>query len=329
MRCLRKLLAFCAVTIFFTGVTSALAADAPAKRADRSAGDAVCTKCHDQSWDKPILAMYQTKHGTKADPRTPGCQTCHGASEKHLESPANPADIRFTAKSTNTIRERSDTCLGCHRADANRSHWEGSTHMVRELTCASCHTVHAAKDPVLFKATQFEVCFQCHKEQRSRQNLPSRHAVIEGKIGCADCHNPHGSVGPRLMKRDSIVETCYQCHMEKRGPFVHNHQPVNEDCTNCHNPHGTVTESMLKVRPPFLCHQCHTPHGGFVPQLLGAQIFSPATTVGPVPCTSTSCAVGKSTTNLTQARGCLNCHTQVHGSNNPSATNPTPQFFLR
>ena len=120
------------------------------------------------------------------------------------------------------------------------------------------------------------------------------------------------------MKKDSVVDTCYQCHAEKRGPFVHNHQPVTEDCTLCHNPHGTVTENMLKVRAPFLCHQCHTPHGGFVPQLLGAQVTAPTVN-----------AVGKSTTNLTQGRSCLNCHTQVHGSNNPSTVNPTPQFMLR
>ena len=40
-------------------------------------------------------------------------------------------------------------------------------------------------------------------------------------------------------------------------------------------------------------------------------------------------ALGKGTTNVTQGRACLNCHTEVHGSNNPSATNPTPQFMLR
>jgi predicted CXXCH cytochrome family protein len=93
---------------------------------------------------------------------------------------------------------------------------------------------------------------------------------------------------------------------------------VADDCSNCHNPHGTVVESMLKVRAPFLCHQCHTPHGGFIPQLKGAQATPPADNMS-----------GKSTTNLTQGRGCLNCHTQVHGTNNPSTANPTPQFNLR
>jgi predicted CXXCH cytochrome family protein len=99
---------------------------------------------------------------------------------------------------------------------------------------------------------------------------------------------------------------------------VHSHEPVNEDCTICHNPHGTVADSMLKVRPPFLCHQCHTPHGGFVAQLRG----QPGVVVG-------ATTGGKSGVNFTQGRGCLNCHTQIHGGNNPAFTNPTPQFMLR
>jgi DmsE family decaheme c-type cytochrome len=139
-------------------------------------------------------------------------------------------------------------------------------------------------------------------------------------MGCSDCHNPHGSIGPKLMKRDSINDTCYTCHMEKRGPFVHNHEPVTENCANCHNPHGTTAENMLKARPPFLCHQCHTPHGGQVAQMPGQG--QPSSIIGPT-------SSGKNGINYTMARGCVNCHTQVHGSNNPSATNPTPQFMFR
>ena len=243
-----------------------------------------------------------------------------------MQSPSNSPDLTFTAKSKNSASDKSAACLGCHKGDSKRSHWAGSTHDKNDVACASCHTVHAAKDKVLAKATQFEVCFTCHKEQRAQLQRPSRHAVIEGKVACSDCHNPHGSVGPKLVKRDSVVETCYQCHMEKRGPFVHNHEPVNEDCGNCHSPHGTVVENLLKVRPPFLCHQCHTPHGGFIPQTIGAQITSPGTTVS-TPAVSTG--AGKGGVNVSQGRACMNCHTQVHGSNNPTATNPTPQFMLR
>lgn len=289
-------------------------------------GDAKCTECHDEGDGPKILHIGKTKHGTLADGRTPTCTSCHGDSTGHLkESPTTKIrpkpDVVFNAKGGTTAEAQSATCIACHKSDSKRTHWAGSTHQSRDVSCTNCHSMHVAKDKVLSKSTEFEVCFACHKAQRAEVSRPSRHPVLEGKVACSDCHNTHGSVGPKLMKRDSVVDTCYQCHAEKRGPFVHNHQPVSEDCSYCHNPHGTVVESMLKVRAPFLCHQCHTPHGGFIPQVIGAQV------PGLKP--STSAGLGKGTTNVTQGRSCLNCHTEVHGSNNPSATNPTPQFMLR
>ena len=286
-------------------------------------GDAQCTRCHDAEDNPQLLDIGKTRHGTQADGRTPTCTSCHGASETHVNKPASATerpkpDRTFTRTSVTPIAERNEACMSCHRRDSARSHWEGSAHQARDVACSSCHQIHTQHDRVREKRTQPEVCFACHKEQRAQINRPSRHPIPEGKVVCSDCHNPHGSIGPKLVKRDSINDTCYACHMEKRGPFVHNHEPVQEDCMNCHNPHGTVTENLLKARAPFLCHQCHTPHGPNVPQLLGQQVvpFTNATT-------------GKNAINVTMARGCLNCHTEVHGSNNPSTTNPTPQFRLR
>jgi DmsE family decaheme c-type cytochrome len=214
--------------------------------------------------------------------------------------------------------DKNAVCLTCHAGGSKRTHWEGSTHQARGNACTSCHTMHTT-DKVLTKITQPEVCFACHKQQRIDANRTFRHPILEGKVACSDCHNPHGSIGRALMKRDSVVETCYQCHAEKRGPFVHQHDPVTEDCSICHNPHGTVADSMLKMRPPFLCHSCHTPHGGVIPALRGQG----GVTVAP------GAITGKNTITLTQGRGCLNCHTQIHGGNNPSFTSPTPQFMLR
>src|SRR5204862_2305370 len=122
------------------------------------------------------------------------------------------------------------------------------------------------------KIAQAEVCVTCHKVQREQVNRPSRHPIWEGKILCSDCHNPHGSAGEKLLVRDNVNETCYQCHMEKRGPFVRNHEPVQENCALCHNPHGSTLPNLLKVRSPFLCQQCHEPtsHRGTVANLNGA-----------------------------------------------------------
>jgi len=311
----------------------ALAQDPPAMSGNpasqaRVAEDAKCTSCHNESWRKPVLAIYQTRHGTVADGRTPACTTCHGPSEKHMGDPggAHP-DRVFDPHSPNAspVEVANGQCLTCHKSDAKRSHWDGSIHQARGVACASCHAVHSAHDKVRDKVTQPEVCFTCHKEQRTQINKPSHHPIPEGKMSCSDCHNPHGSVGPKLMKRDSVNDTCYTCHMEKRGPFVHNHQPVSEDCGNCHNPHGTTAENMLKARPPFLCHQCHTPHGGQVGQVVGQGQTQPFAG-SPLLSGTTS---GKSGINYFMARGCTNCHTQVHGTNNPSTTNPTPQFLFR
>jgi len=278
-------------------------------------GPEVCKNCHEDR----VASYAKSVHGQKGNLRGPAnageCSTCHGDATEHVKAGGGRGvgGIKNPAGKLASADERSATCLNCHKADNNRSHWEGSTHQTREVACASCHTVHSP-DKVRSKITQFEVCFNCHKDKRAELNRPSRHAVLEGKVACSDCHNPHGSVGPKLMKRDSVVDTCYQCHMEKRGPFVHSHEPVSEDCSNCHNPHGTVAESMLKVRPPILCHQCHTPHGGNYLAIPG----NPGGSLS-----------GKGGINYTAGRGCLNCHTQIHGSNNPAFTNPPAQFMLR
>lgn len=294
----------------------------------RTSRDAVCTRCHDENEIKPVLSIYQTKHGVKADLRTPSCQSCHGESEKHLKGDPSQKgraapDILFGNKKGSSgsylptdATLQNNACLTCHNKDAKRSHWEGSTHQSRDVACASCHEVHNAHDKVRDKRSQPEVCFTCHKEQRAQINKPSHHPIPEGKMGCSDCHNPHGSVGPKLMKRDTVNDTCYTCHMEKRGPFVHNHEPVAEDCSTCHNPHGTTAESMLKMRPPFLCNSCHTPHAPIQPSLAGQ-----AAAQGTISWLNS--------TTFTQGRGCLNCHTQVHGSNNPSSANPPSQNLFR
>jgi DmsE family decaheme c-type cytochrome len=205
----------------------------------------------------------------------------------------------FGKASTTPMEQRSQMCLTCHQG-GKRIHWQLSAHASTDVACSSCHQVHAQHDRARDKETQTEVCFACHKDVRAQIHRPSRHPIREGKVTCSDCHNPHGTAGEKMLVRDSVNDTCYACHMEKRGPFVRSHQPVQENCAICHNPHGTTNPNLLKVRPPFLCQSCHQPSSHH------AQV--PAN--GPV--------VGNPTTAqaVIMARGCVNCHTQIHGSNN-------------
>lgn len=287
-------------------------------------GDAKCTICHDDS-DNPkptmlgerpwVLAIGKTKHGTVADGRTPTCASCHGESEDHLKrkdpSIPRPAPDRIFGKTT-PAAEQDKACTSCHKG-GNHMFWEGSAHKTRGVACATCHNVHSGHDKVRDKKTQTEVCLGCHKEQRAQLNRPSHHPVLEGKMACSDCHNPHGSSGPKQLKKDSINETCYMCHTEKRGPFIHNHQPVTEDCSICHNAHGTTAANLLKQRMPLLCNNCHnnatSTHRNQLMQQLPGRVAS-----------NQSALLGS------MARGCTNCHTNIHGGNSTQNSGTVGRF---
>jgi DmsE family decaheme c-type cytochrome len=314
-----------AIGIGFAG--SMLAADPPDKQAQEDfvkaalARDAVCTKCHDENDNKPILSYYQTRHGVKADPRTPGCQTCHGASNDHVKNPRGvsprpkPDTVFGTGTGTKGVSsadEQTDVCLTCHKS-GNRAYWSGSTHQFRDLVCSNCHVIHTPNDRVLAKVTQSEVCFACHKTQRAQIHLISTHPILVGKVACSDCHNAHGSTAPKLMVKDTTNETCYTCHAEKRGPFLWEHSSVVDDCTNCHTPHGSTKPALLKARVPWLCQDCHSgDHGAAINS--GANLpGGNATTVnGQLPLGNQSPRA------QTNARACLNCHVLIHGSNHPA-----------
>jgi DmsE family decaheme c-type cytochrome len=286
-------------------------AAASSEYADADAED--CMDCHDQDAKYPVLPILATPHGVKADSRTPlasehECQRCHGGSAAHMDDETKPVEIAFGPDAP--VGPQNDTCLGCHQ-DGRRMTWAGSRHDLQNVACASCHKVHALEDQVLVKNIdpmrfaregQAAVCFQCHKEKRAQmQHRRSSHPLREGKIDCSDCHNPHGSIGPVNLARPTLNETCYQCHAEKRGPFLWEHAPVREDCSICHEPHGSNNPTLLRTRMPQLCQQCH----------MAAQHPSGAYG-GPVP--GPPIRIDR----RVGALSCLNCHTEVHGSNHPS-----------
>jgi len=274
--------------------------------------DAKCTKCHDESENAPVLSIYQTKHGVKGDDRTPSCTSCHGQSDNHLagdkDGKGRPSPDYIFKKGVydkSPSQERMDRCQTCHKGE-KRTNWNGSQHQVNDVACNDCHVVHNPVDKVRVKKTQTQVCYTCHKEQRADSYKTSTHPIEVGKVVCSDCHNPHGSAGPTLLKKNTLNETCFLCHAEKRGPVLFEHQPVVENCANCHTPHGSNITPLLKDRPPFLCDDCHDgPHqSGSIagPNAAGMQ-------ANPKLTTASSTFTG---------RACMNCHVMVHGSNSPA-----------
>src|SRR3979490_1798703 len=111
-------------------MTACAAAPALADEPDRSLqGDAVVARCHDETESKPVLAIYKTAHGVKADSRTPGCQSCHGPSIAHVKnstgSSTRPAvDVNFGAVTGTAAARQAETCIVCHQ-NGQRIHWMG------------------------------------------------------------------------------------------------------------------------------------------------------------------------------------------------------------
>jgi DmsE family decaheme c-type cytochrome len=231
-----------------------------------------------------------------------GCETCHGPGKAHVEGGGGKGKeaklITFAKDDPTPVARRNEVCLTCHTKGA-RVFWKGSPHESRDVACTSCHRVMdtVSTRSQLAKANEIETCGACHLQRRAQTMRSSHMPLREGKMTCTSCHNPHGTVTPALLKENSLNDTCYTCHAEKRGPFLWTHPPVAESCANCHDPHGSNHERMLKVAKPRLCQQCHVESG------------HPTT------------PWGRTIETRVSGRSCTNCHSTIHGSNHPSGRN--------
>ena len=268
-------------------------------------GQQVCSACHSletANFGHTLHALGMNA-ALAADPRTATCEACHGAGSSHAQNPtAAGTIIAFTKDGGTPVATQTASCLGCH-SGGQRDNWLGSIHQRNDLSCSDCHNPMAkfSAEGLMAKQSISETCAGCHKDVRQQFNRRSHMPLPEGQLSCADCHNPHGTINASLLKTDTVNETCYQCHAEKRGPFLFEHAPVRDSCLNCHSPHGSNQQSLLVAPVPFLCQQCHS-HVRHPNDLF----------------TQTSLPNGPAADERLMVRGCINCHAQVHGSNHPS-----------
>ena len=290
-----------------SGVVFADEVEDVAAQAEYSKSANQCMACHREGRDRAAHEVFLTPMGISGSPASPfadgrhDCETCHGPSNTHRKKQKDGSRLlpAITFDEKTPVVTQNEICMACHD-DSTMMHWPGSMHEEEEVACASCHEVHAARDPALDKLAQQEKCFSCHPRTRSETFRNSSHPLRFGEMTCTDCHNPHDGSNDFLLKRFTVNETCYTCHAEKRGPFLWEHAPVTEDCGLCHNPHGSNHAALLKQRSPLLCQQCHAPGGhastGYTTELV-EDSFQQRFLLG---------------------RSCANCHSQVHGSNHPS-----------
>ena len=72
-----------------------------------------------------------------------------------------------------------------------------------------------------------EPCLKCHIDKRGP--FVFEHAAVRID-GCETCHNPHGSVNAKLLKRPVVFTMCLECHngVGKFGPLGGIPQPGSD-----------------------------------------------------------------------------------------------------
>ena len=252
-----------------------------------------------------VISCSTINHEAVMLPEVPGakyigsseCEQCH---EEIYRSFQTADHSRLIAPGTNSMNVG---CESCHGPCSLHSDSGGETKPPFSFTSGRPEPASLATLPGVPPARAVEtVCYQCHNDVRGQFQLPSHHPVPEGRMSCTVCHSPHkGSIGAgggtALLSQN---ENCLQCHPAQRGPYVFEHEAMQEGCTTCHTAHGSVNAKMLTVRDSNLCLKCHfqqqTPDGSL---LIG----------------------GKNHAQSLQQGSCWSagCHEAVHGSRvNPS-----------
>jgi DmsE family decaheme c-type cytochrome len=289
------------------GVSPGTDAAAPAVERAQYVGSQVCLACH-RAVTPAVLANFERTvmgkvfmHNPRSALEQQNCEACHGPGGAHLAAGGGKGKgvgpgqlITFAKDDPTPVEQRNAKCLACHERRAHLF-WKGSPHERNDVACTDCHSVMQpqSRKAALSQKNVVAVCAECHEVKRAQIGRVEHMPIPEGKMSCTDCHNPHGSATQAMLKYDSPNETCYACHADKRGPFLWEHPPVEENCMNCHEPHGSDHQALLKTVVFRLCQECHDPTQH------PSNPFNPSQ-------------------RFAFNRGCVNCHANVHGSNHPS-----------
>jgi len=301
----------CFLVLTLGGQTKVVGAETNNVRLPASVmGDVKCAKCHEEEVGSFAASHHFRAWSSTADigfdaKSVVSCEKCHGPGDTHSKDEDKTSIISFSKKSSTSGEDQSKQCLNCHANTKLVAFWKTSGHARNDVSCATCHKMHMGGESA--KPTA-QTCFACHKDIETQVKKRSHHPILEGKVSCSDCHNPHGTLSEKNLKAENINQLCYKCHGDKRGPFLWEHPPVEENCLNCHAVHGSLHDKLLIASSPGLCFKCHeSGHGkhfidatnaGFGGKQLGPNV--------------------NSTAYINFAgRACLNCHAKIHGSYSP------------
>ncbi len=143
----------------------------------------LCGSCHTQPTDDYL------KHPHSKQPTVVNCDTCHGASDTHINTAGNTPPDKVAGP-----KEQPALCGACHTGP-NKG-FMASKHAKtllaggarRAPACTTCHGNHRIRT-----AAQTELqCKRCHDKRPAACSAapPAKTA----KVSCANCHDKHTMV---------------------------------------------------------------------------------------------------------------------------------------
>lgn len=225
---------------------------------------AACLRCHgdvmtNNNW-------HRTIHGAAEV----ACTSCHGIHPASEEAGMDVGErntlkkkIFPGAKDSKALlkKDEASLCNECH-ASVTAKFRQNSHHPIPEgkMVCSDCHSPHPVKaslkgggnegagaknlnlNNVKHGALKNDMCVTCHGEVAGP--FVFTHDPVQGFAGdgCAECHDPHGSTNPKMLKGFSRG-LCAQCHTDKLAT----HFPGRTCWTSgCHVAvHGSNTSKEL------------------------------------------------------------------------------------
>lgn len=194
------------------------------------------------------------------------CAGCHKAQAARQHVPKGKCADCHDPHGTDTKALLTKDCFSCHAKGPfqrkNVHPVDASAARSKDGACATCHAVHGSAQKALLVAPEGQLCAKCH--------AAPKHGGFAVSTRCSDCHEPHSSDGPLLLKavQHRDLSNCAACHgpsLSLKAKCADCHRARAEDlqahartaCTGCHVPHASAEKGLLKPGGDAFCVACH------------------------------------------------------------------------